>query len=147
MNGKAKLTFRKEKIVEMPRSAQNNFASAFGRLQKQARGLLVALRGQIRATESEIARLKKEEAKLMSLAGEAARNGATVAGRGRPRKGGRINWGTVLQRMPRQFKASHVRSVRGLKDKRSSEIFAAITRWIDAGAVKRRERGVYERVK
>ncbi len=83
----------------------------------------------------------------MSLAGEAARNGATVAGRGRPRKGGRINWGTVLQRMPRQFKASHVRSVRGLKDKRSSEIFAAITRWIDAGAVKRRERGVYERVK
>jgi hypothetical protein len=39
-----------------------------------------------------------------------------------------------------------VRKVRGLKDKRSSEIFAAITRWIDAGAVKRRGRGTYERV-
>ncbi|HTW88772.1 MAG TPA: hypothetical protein VMD75_12285 [Candidatus Binataceae bacterium] len=40
-----------------------------------------------------------------------------------------------------------MRDVRGLKGKRSSEIFAAITRWIDAGAVKRRERGVYERAK
>ena len=40
-----------------------------------------------------------------------------------------------------------MRSVRGLKDKRPSEIFAAITRWIDAGNVKRRGRGTYERVK
>ena len=38
-------------------------------------------------------------------------------------------------------------AVCGLKDKRSSEIFAAITRWICASAVKRRGRGAYERVK
>ena len=67
--------------------------------------------------------------------------------RGRTRKGGRVNWGSVLERMPKQFKAAHVRSIRGLKGKRSSEIFAAITRWIEAGNVKRRDRGVYERVK
>ena len=60
--------------------------------------------------------------------------------------GGRINWRTVLQQMPKQFKASDVRGVRGLKGKRPSEIFAAITRWIDAGMAKRKARGVYERV-
>ena len=32
------------------------------------------------------------------------------------------------------------------KDKRPSEVFAAITRWIDAKMVKRKSRGVYERV-
>jgi hypothetical protein len=35
--------------------------------------------------------------------------------------------------------------VRGLKSKRPSEIFAAITRWIDAGLAKRKKRGIYER--
>jgi hypothetical protein len=32
------------------------------------------------------------------------------------------------------------------KDKRSSEVFAAIARWIDAKMVKRKERRLYERV-
>jgi hypothetical protein len=59
----------------------------------------------------------------------------------------RINWGDVLDKLPKQFKASDIRSVRGLKDKRSSEIFAAITRWIEGGSVKRRDRGIYERTK
>ncbi|MGC1676370.1 MAG: hypothetical protein WA740_02455 [Candidatus Binataceae bacterium] len=47
--------------------------------------------------------------------------------------------------MPKQFKAADVRGVRGLKGKRPSEIFAAITRWIDGGMAKRKSRGVYER--
>ncbi len=46
----------------------------------------------------------------------------------------------------RQFKASHIRAVPMTKDKRPSEVFAAITRWIDAKMVKRKSRGVYERV-
>jgi hypothetical protein len=58
----------------------------------------------------------------------------------------RINWGTVLEQLPKQFNASQIRTVRGLKNKRSSEFFAAITRWMEAGAVKRKERGLYERV-
>ncbi len=130
----------------MPRRSQKNFDSALGQLQRQARGLLVGLRDQIQATESEIARLKKEEAKLPGLTGQSG-NSARTAPRAGGRKQGRIDWSSVLQRMPKQFKASHVRGVRGLKSKRSSEIFAAITRWIDAGTVKRRARGVYERVK
>ncbi|MGC1342763.1 MAG: hypothetical protein WA854_10570 [Candidatus Binataceae bacterium] len=48
--------------------------------------------------------------------------------------------------MPKQFKASDVRGVRGLKGKRPSEIFAAITRWIDGGMAKRKSRGLYERI-
>ncbi len=59
--------------------------------------------------------------------------------------GKRINWGAVLRQLPKQFKASNIRQVRGLKDKRPSEIFAAITRWIEAGSVKRKARGLYER--
>ena len=59
---------------------------------------------------------------------------------------GRVNWRNVLSALPKQFKAADVRNVRGLKQKRPSEIFAAITRWIDAGAARRRARGVYERV-
>ncbi|MGB3549613.1 MAG: hypothetical protein WA993_02910 [Candidatus Binatus sp.] len=54
---------------------------------------------------------------------------------------GRINWHRVLAQMPKQFKLSDVRSVRGLKLKRSSEIFVAIKRWIDAGLVTRKTRG------
>jgi hypothetical protein len=34
----------------------------------------------------------------------------------------------VLEQLPKQFKASHIRTVRGLKNKRPSEIFAGITR-------------------
>jgi hypothetical protein len=52
----------------------------------------------------------------------------------------------VLEQLPKQFKAPDIRQIRGLKDKRSSEIFAAVTRWIQAGTVKRKERGLYERV-
>jgi hypothetical protein len=52
----------------------------------------------------------------------------------------------VLEQLPKQFKASQIRTVRGLKNKRSSEIFAAITRWMETGSVKRKKRGHNERV-
>jgi hypothetical protein len=38
-----------------------------------------------------------------------------------------------------------VRQVRALKDKPPSEIFAAITRWIAVGMVRRKTRGLYLR--
>ncbi len=129
----------------MPRSSQGHFASAVGKLETQARGLLTGLRSQIRATEAELTRLRKEESQLSALAGQ-RHNGARAVARRPAQRARRIDWSGVLKQMPKQFKASNVRGVRGLKDKRSSEIFAAITRWIEAGAVKRRERGVYERV-
>ncbi len=59
---------------------------------------------------------------------------------------GRVNWRSVLARMPRQFKASDVQKVRGLETKHSSEIFAGIWRWIDAGLARRKSRGVYVKV-
>jgi hypothetical protein len=52
----------------------------------------------------------------------------------------------VLARLPKLFKAADIRSVRGIGSKRSSEIFAGITRWLDADLVKRKSRGLYERV-
>ena len=58
----------------------------------------------------------------------------------RHRASRRIRWGTVLEQLPKEFKASNLRQVRGLKDKRSSELFAAITRWIKGGSVKKKAR-------
>jgi hypothetical protein len=114
--------------------------SAFRQVQQQARALLGNLRGEIRARETELNRLKGEEASLGALVGRTP--GAARRGGG---GGGRVDWRKVLAQLPRQFKASHVRSVRGVKGKRPSEIFAAITRWIDAGLAKRKARGLYEK--
>jgi hypothetical protein len=113
--------------------------------------VLAKLRKDIRTKEIELARLKRDEESLGRLAGRGAASGggargprvaASASGGG----GGRINWRSVLAQLPKQFKASNVRQVRGLKDKRPSEIFAAITRWIDAGLAKRKTRGLYEKV-
>jgi hypothetical protein len=131
----------------MPRSS-NAGTSAFTQVQAQARELLNKLRSEIRVKEADIRRLRQEESKLAALTGQAGLPSGN--GNGAPRAQGgrsRINWTEVLGKVPKQFKASDIRNVRGLKDKRSSEIFAAITRWIEAGSVKRRDRGVYERLK
>jgi hypothetical protein len=130
----------------MPRTKLDGVTSAFERIQRQARGLLTDLRGQIRTKEEELRRLKQEESRLSGLlGGSVARAVSAAPARTAPKGGGRINWRDVLKQMPKQFKASDVRNVRGLKSKRPSEIFAAITRWIEAGMAKRKTRGVYER--
>ena len=129
----------------MPR--RKNVGSAFRQVQQQARTLVANLQKEIRAREMELKQLKEEETSLGQLTGRVAR-ASTGGGNGRVgRVGrGRINWQAVLQQLPKQFKAAHIRDIRGLKGKRPSEIFAAITRWIDAGSVKRKARGLYERV-
>lgn len=129
----------------MPR--RKNVASAFRQVQQQARALAANLQKEIRAKEMELKHLREEEASLGQLTGREAR-ASTGDGDGRTgRVGrGRINWRAVLEQLPKQFKATHIRDIRGLKGKRPSEIFAAITRWIDAGTVKRKARGLYERV-
>jgi hypothetical protein len=130
----------------MPRRSNSGAGSAFDQLQRQARELLGTLRKEIRAKEVELQRLKEDESRLGLVTGSVAppTRGARAqrAGGG---GGGRINWRTVLAELPKQFKASDIRAVRGLQDKRPSEIFAAITRWIEADMVKRKARGLYER--
>jgi translation initiation factor 2B subunit (eIF-2B alpha/beta/delta family) len=129
----------------MPR--RKNVASAFRQVQQQARMLVANLQKEIRAKEMELKQLKQEEASLGQLTGRVARASTGGGGGGNGRVGrGRINWRAVLDQLPKQFKASHIRDIRGLKGKRPSEIFAAITRWIEAGTVKRKARGLYERV-
>jgi len=115
---------------------------AIDQIAGQARQLLTRLRDEIRAREAQLQGLKKEEAKLTVLA-----QGQVGAGTARRRASKRISWGGVLEQLPRKFKASDLRQVRGLKDKRSSELFAAVTRWIQAGSVKKKAPGAYVRVK
>ena len=131
----------------MPRTTNIQIASAFDQVQKQARRLLVKLRGEIHSKEGDLRRLREEESKLVALI---AQRGLSESNGGRRTTSGstrRINWALVLEKLPRKFKASDIRSVRGVKNKRPSELFAAITRWMEAGAVKRKDRGLYERVK
>lgn len=133
----------------MPRTKGSaSTASAIRQVQRQASSVLAKLRKDIRAKEIELARLKRDEEALGRLAG-GGRAGGGVArvprAAGGGGGGGRINWRNVLSQLPKQFKASNVREVRGLKDKRPSEIFAAITRWIEAGLAKRKTRGLYEK--
>ena len=130
----------------MPRTTGTQITSVFSRVQKQARGLLVGVQREIRSKEADLLRLKKEESQLSAIAGQRGTEEAKSASGGSAGATARINWGTVLEQLPKQFKASQIRTVRGLKNKRSSEIFAAITRWMEAGAVKRKTRGLYERV-
>jgi hypothetical protein len=133
----------------MPRTKRGDVSVAINRMQQQARSLLGSLRQEIRAKEAEVKRLREKEAGLARLIGTGAapaRRGGGGGGGGGGASRGRINWRVVLKQMPKQFKASDVRKVRGLKGKRPSEIFAAITRWIEGGMAKRKARGIYERV-
>lgn|ERR1700677_2290742 len=133
----------------MPRRKSVDDNSAFRQVQEQARTLLQNLRKDIRTKEAELKRLREEEVRFGRLVGgttqSAALNGTPKRGRPAAASSGRINWREVLDQLPKQFGAAEIRSVRGLKGKRPSEIFAAITRWIEAGSVKRKSRGVYER--
>ncbi|HEY1852164.1 MAG TPA: hypothetical protein VGG60_14140 [Candidatus Binataceae bacterium] len=137
----------------MPRRKNaEGVTSALLQVQKQAQALLVSLRKEIQAKERELQHLKSEEASLGRLTGARITSSARVAApkasvaAGRTSRGGRINWRSVLEQLPKQFKAAQVRDIRGLKGKRPSEIFAAITRWIEGGTVKRKARGLYERI-
>ncbi|HEY2664314.1 MAG TPA: hypothetical protein VGI47_08240 [Candidatus Binataceae bacterium] len=127
----------------MPRKTSKNVGSAFRQVQQQARTLLVGLRREIQMIAGQLERLKREESQLSALAGIAPAGPRGARG---IKRGKRTDWSAVLVQLPRQFQASHIRGLRGLKERRSSEIFAAITRWIDSGGVKRKSRGIYERV-
>jgi hypothetical protein len=118
--------------------------SAFSQLQQHARSLLTGLAKEVSSKKAELARLEQEFEKLTGLAG--VRGNIPAATRTR-KAVGRINWSDVLAKLPSEFKASDIRSVRGLKSKRPSELFAAVTRWIDSGAVKKKARGLYQRTK
>jgi len=124
----------------MPRRRNFVTSSAFRQVQRQANALLAKLRNEIKKKEGEVRRLRDEESRLSALTGR-----ASAAPRSAGKGAGRINWKTVLSQLPRQFKASDIRKVRGLADKRPSEIFAAITRWIEGGMAKRKKRGLYEK--
>jgi hypothetical protein len=124
----------------MPRRVGPEVSSAIRQMHQQARSLLSQVRRQIRAKENELERLRAEAQRLGMLAGQ-----GTVAHQ-ISGNSGRTDWRAVLAHLPKQFKAADIRAVRGVHNKRPSEVFAAITRWIEAGAVKRKSRGVYERL-
>jgi len=135
----------------MPRKRSGSataVSSAFRQVQQQARSLMINLRNEIRAKEIDLRRLKEEEARLVSLVGQSAASPSRgrVAKRVGASRSGRVNWREVLDQLPRKFQAADVRAIRGIKGKRPSEVFAAITRWIELGAARRRSRGMYEKV-
>ena len=131
----------------MPRSTDFQITSALDQVRKLAGHVLVKLRSEIQSKEGDLRRLKEEESKLVALAAQRGVGNSNGAQRPTSASSTRINWGSVLEKLPKQFKASDIRTVPAVQNKRSSELFAAITRWMEAGAVKRKDRGRYERVK
>ena len=122
----------------MSGSAKTQRTSALGQVRA-----IVNLRMRSVRRRTVLRRLKEEESKLFALIG----GRATYEARPAPRGGSgsvtaRINWRTVLEQLPKRFRAANICTVCRLKSKR----FAAITRWMEAGAMKRKERGLCERV-
>jgi hypothetical protein len=135
----------------MPRRKNaGGVSSALRQVQKQAQAILISLRKEIHAKEQELLHLRNQETNLGRLTGSGVARAAAAAkapaAASTGSRGGRVNWRAVLEQLPKQFKAAHIRDIRGIKGKRPSEIFAAITRWIEGGTVKRKARGLYERV-
>jgi len=122
----------------MPRGTQT---SPYQRVRNQAQTALRRIQTDIRGREAELDKLRQHEESLQSFVGGRTNSAAPKRGSGQ-----RIDWREVLSKLPKQFKAADLRKVRGIAQKKSSEIFAAITRWIEAKLVKRKNRGVYERV-
>ncbi|MGO9607198.1 MAG: hypothetical protein ACLQAT_28030 [Candidatus Binataceae bacterium] len=118
--------------------------SPFSQLQQHARRLVAGLANEIRSKKTELVRLEQEFEKFTGLA---SLRGSTPAANRISKAVGRTDWSQVLAKLPKEFKASDIRSIRGLKSKRPSELFAAVTRWIDSGVVKKKTRGVYLRTK
>jgi len=118
------------------------YASALRLFRRRARAALTDLRREISARETELRELRYEEMQLAGLTGRAS---STPAAR-HSASSGRVNWRQVLVKLPKEFGTSDLRKVGELKYKRPSEIYAGIGRWTDAGLVKRKERGVYQRL-
>lgn len=129
----------------MPRATRARFADEIAQLRKRAGGLLANVRGKIRSVETELAHLKESTSSLLTLSGARLRSSKRKAER-RTQGPSRVNCTNVLKQLPQRFRAGDIRKVRAVRSKRPSEIFAGITRWIEAGSVKRKERGLYEKV-
>ncbi len=119
------------------------YASAFRQFQRRARAALADLRREISSHETELRELRDEEMRLVKLAGRVASPSSSAQLSARS---GRVNWRQVLAKLPKEFGTSDLRKIEALRNKQSSEIYNGISRWTDAGLVKRKERGVYQRL-
>ncbi len=119
------------------------YASAFSQFQRRARAALTDLQREISARETELRELRDEGMRLARLAGRVAL--PTPSAR-HSTGSGRVNWRQVLVKLPKEFGTSDLRKIGALRNKQSSEIYNGISRWTGAGLVKRKERGVYQRL-
>ena len=75
----------------MPRTTSTQVTSAFSRVRKQVRELLVGVRREIRFKEADLRRLKKEESQLSAIAGQRGTQEAKSASGGSAGATARIN--------------------------------------------------------
>ena len=123
----------------MPRT----YPSALRQFQHRARTALADLRREISSRETELRELRDEEMRLARLTGRAVSpTPSTRLSAG----SSRVDWRQVLAKLPKEFRTSDLRKIGALRNKQSSEIYNGIARWTEAGLVKRKERGVYQRL-
>ena len=94
----------------MPRGTVIQVRSVLRQVQGKARRVLKSLAQDIRAKESDLRQLRDDEAKLAALARQLSAS-VSQSERGASGTGGaRINWRAVLEKLPNEFKASHIRA-------------------------------------
>src|SRR3979411_1650874 len=111
----------------MPRGTLTQGIATFYQIQEQARQWLRSLTREIRIKEAELRSLRDDEAKLAAATGQRNASSGGFNRSGPRKRPSRINWLAVLERLPKEFKASHVGAVSAVRHKRPSERFAAIS--------------------
>src|SRR5580704_18726488 len=102
-----------EEVVRNKMAERSQIDSAYLRIRDEAVGALRQTRAGIRARESQLEQLKKQEQQISGLLGLVRGTERRAA------SGQRTDWGTVLEQLPKEFKASDVRKVRGIGEKLS----------------------------
>jgi len=127
----------------------------FEAVRHQAARLLATIGGEIQRRENELQHLRRQAENWRAAIGKVGRS-STVrlprARQGRPsnrlmgktgRGGGRVSWDEVLGSVPSQFRVEDVLKHPGARAKGRSQIYAALSRWLAAGKIKRIAMGKY----
>lgn len=114
-------------------------------LRQQAASVLQAIEEQIAVRETELEELRSQLATWRRLLGVDAVSASKRSRRLPTRKGGRVNWDSVLASLPSRFGVKEVLKNPDAARRGRVQVYQALTRWELAKRVRRIEKGVYEK--
>ncbi|MBI3303578.1 MAG: hypothetical protein HYZ72_16060 [Deltaproteobacteria bacterium] len=123
----------------------NVLQSILASLKQQSTKALASLHQEISTREKELAVLKKTEAQWRSVVGAQPKAATPAAAPSRPRAATkkRLNWDTILARLPATFTNKEVRQ---RTHKPMEQVYAGVSRWVKDNKVKRNPEGKYQKI-